>query len=234
MSGGLACLAALTGVAWAEDLERPGFPEWKDGTILRVLTDSAWAKPATVRLRWIKNEEPPVSYKDVPGVDRSPNKGFGSPVGGIGVPRNKLPVDADLLVRWSSALPVRQATALYKQRESKLSAARLNELVGVPGDDYVVEVRNVPAEVAHSGAESVEAIARQGTMLRTAGGRVIRPTGAKVNIQGSSLTVSVHFPRNEALGAADGDVEFQGDFQIFEVRVRFRLAAMKYLGRLQL
>jgi hypothetical protein len=222
------------GPGCAQDFGKPPFPEWKDSTVLRVLTDSPWSKSVNVRLEWIKREEQPVTYKDVPGADRSPNKGFGSPVGGIGVPRTRLPAEADLLIRWSSALPVRQAAALYRQREGKLSPARLNELIGVPATDYVLEIRGIPAEIAHSGAESIEAIARQSTELRTASGRVIKPSGAKVSMQGTSLTVFVHFPRTAPIGVEERDVEFLGGFQVFEFRMKFKLSPMMYLGRLEL
>jgi hypothetical protein len=228
----LALLLPLTGLA--QNLDKPPFPEWKDSTVLWVLTKSPWVKATEVPLRWTKREEQPISYKDVPGVDRSPDKNYGSPIGGIGVPKLKYPTEADLLLRWASALPVRQAAALYKQRDGKLSESKINELVGAPEGDYILELRGVPSEIAHSGAESVEAIARQSCLLRTSTGRVLRPSGARVNIQGAKLTIYIHFPKTEPLSPADREVEFSGDFQIFQVRERFRLSAMSYLGRLEL
>lgn len=218
----------------ADNLEKPPFPEWRDSTVLKLLTESPWARPVKVRLQWTNPKDQPISYKDVPGANQSPTRNSGSPIGGIGVPKIKLPLEAELVVRWASALPVRQAAALYKQRDSKLAPSRINELVGAPNDDYVLEIRGVPSEIAHSGAESVEMIARQSCRLRTASGRTLKPVSAHVNIQGAALTVYVHFPRSEPLQPADRDVEFLGDFQIFEVRQRFRLSAMSYLGRLEL
>ena len=128
----LVVVLACTALALAEDWTKPAFPEWREQTVLRLITDSPWAKVSKVKLEWVKRGEQPITYKDVPGADHSPNKPFGSPVGGIGVPRQKYPTQAELLIRWASALPVRQATALYKQREGKLDPAKLNELVGVP------------------------------------------------------------------------------------------------------
>lgn len=229
-----ALLALLSASAPAQNLSNPPFPGWRDSTVLQVLTDSPWAKSSTVRLRWTKQTNEPISYKDVPGADRSPTRGTGSPIGGIGVPKIKLPIEANVLVRWASALPVRQAAALYKQRDSKLPEARINELVGVPQSDYILELRGIPSEIAHSGAESIELIARESCRLRTAAGRVIKPSSARVNIQGATLTVYVHFPRSEPISPNDREVEFAGDFQVFQVKQRFRLSAMTYLDRLEL
>jgi hypothetical protein len=230
----LAILLLPAAHGFAQNLEKPPFPDWRDSTVLKLLTDSPWTRSFKVRLQWSDPRDQPISYKDVPGADQSPTRKSGSPIGGIGVPKIKLPLDADLLLRWASALPVRQAAALYKQRDSKLPPAKINELVGVPAAEYVLELRGVPSEIAHSGAESVEAIARQSCRLRTASGRVLKPVSARVNIQGAAMTVFIHFPRSEPIEMAERDVEFIGDFQIFEVRQRFRLSSMSYLGRLEL
>jgi hypothetical protein len=226
-------------LASAQDLNKPPFPEWRDSTVLRVLTDSPWSKRVNVPLQWTRRDEQPITYKDVPGADRSPARTpgapvGGSPIGGIGVPRSKLPSEASLIIRWASALPVRQAVALYKQRDAKLEPSKINELVGVPSPDYIVEIRGVPAEIAHSGAESVELIARQGSLLTTRTGRTIRPSRATVSIQGTTLTIQVHFPRADPLRKEEHSVEFSGNFQIFEIKQTFRLAAMTYLGHLEL
>ena len=218
----------------AQNLDKPPFPGWRESTVLKLLTDSPWARPVKVSLRWTKREDQPVSYKEVPGADASPTRGSGSPLGGIGVPKIKLPLDAELIVRWASALPVRQAAALYKQRDAGLPPSKINEMVGVPSEDYILEIRGIPSEIAHSGAESVEMIARQSCRLRTASGRTLQPSRARVNIQGSTLTVYIHFPRTQPLTVGDRDVEFSADFQIFEFRQRFRLASMTYLGRIEL
>jgi len=225
------CCAAL---GLGQDWSKPAFPEWRDQTVLRLITDSPWAKVSKVKLEWTKRGEQTITYKDVPGADHSPNKPFGSPVGGIGAPRLKYPTQAEILIRWASALPVRQAAALYKQREGKLDATKLNELVGVPSPDYILEVRGVPSEIAHMGAESVEQIARQSTFLRTAAGRVLKPVRAQVTLQGATLTLLVHFPRTEPIRAEERDVEFLGNLQIFEFKERFKLSSMTYLGHLEL
>lgn len=218
----------------AADWNNPPFPKWSDSTVARVVTGSPWAKRKSVPLEWRKREDRPFSPSDVPGTGPSANKPFGSPVGGIGVPRTSLPYTADILIRWASALPVRQAKALYRQRDGKLDASKLDELTGPPESDYVLEIYGVPAEVAHKGTGSIEALAVGSVSMRTARGRVIKPSSAEAKLNGSTLTILVRFPRTTPLEKKDGEIECRGDFQIFQFTERFKLASMMYLGRLEL
>src|SRR5262245_12158713 len=115
-----ALLAGLSGsLLGAADWKNASFPNWSEDTVLRLLVDSPWANSRTVKMTWYGNREANshITYKDVPGTQpgtpASSTAPGGSPVGGIGSGkiRNKLPDSADLIFRWASALPVRQAKA---------------------------------------------------------------------------------------------------------------------------
>jgi hypothetical protein len=220
-------------VASAQEWKKKDFPGWSEDTVLRLVSDSPWAKQKTVNLDWHKRSEQPLSPRDIPGADPT-QKPIGSPVGGIGVPRQTLPYKADILIRWASALPVRQATALYKQRDGKLDASKLNELVGPPDPDYVLEIYGLPTELAHKGAGSLEHLAVQSSYLRTEKGQTIKPARAQVTLNGPTLTIFIHFPRTAAIRPEDQEILCYGDFQIFEIKERFRLSQMMYLGHLEL
>lgn len=227
-------LAAGLGADWKDQ----PFPNWNDDAVMRILTDSPWAKPRSVRIEWRKREDRPITYKDVPGADHGnaiPNSG-GSPVGGIGagVPKSHLPERADLIVRWASALPIRHAKALYRQRDEKLSADRMNELIGVPAPDYVVEIFGVPAVVAHKGTGSVEAVIRDSARLETKTGRRLRPSRVEATVHGLELIILVHFSRSSPIQAIDRELEFYADLQVFDVKERFKLSAMMYQNHLEM
>jgi hypothetical protein len=224
--------------AMGADWKDRSFPNWDDDTVLRLLTDSPWAKAKTVPFIWEKREERPLTYKDVPGADRGNPipTGAGSPVGGIGggVPKSHLPDRADLIVRWSSALPVRHAKALYRQRDEKLNADRINELIGVPDQDYIVEIFGVPAVVAHQGTGSVESVARQSAWLKTKSGRTLRPNRVEATVHGLELKILIHFSRTNPIQPIDRELEFFADFQIFKLSEKFKLSQMMYQNHLEL
>ncbi|MBL8176485.1 MAG: hypothetical protein JNK48_17550 [Bryobacterales bacterium] len=222
--------------AGAADWRSKAFPDWDEDTVLRVLTDSPWANARTVKLEWRKREDqPPITYKDVPGADPARRTPVGSPVGGIGGKvKETLPDRADLIFRWASALPVRHARALYQLRDEKLPVGRLNAMIGVPQENYVLEVFGLPIVMAHQGTGSIEAVFRQGTTLRTKSGRLLRPVKVEAVLGAAELTVRIHFARTNPLTEKDREIEIAGDVQVMEFREKFKLGTMIYQGRLEL
>ena len=225
---------SIAGVATPADWDKNQFPNWSEETLLRIVTDSPWAKVQKVDLTWRKRDEPQVTYKDIPGTSpRGASAGAG-PLGGIGAPKPKLPQDADLIIRWAGALPVRQAIALYRQRHERPEIKNPSDLISAPQDGYVIEIFGVPAEVAHSGTESVEAIVQQSAWLRTKAGRTLRPSRVEAKLNGLNLTVLIHFPGREPFRLDDKEIECYADFQVFSVREKFKLSPMVYLGHLEI
>ncbi|MCC7497252.1 MAG: hypothetical protein IT160_06725 [Bryobacterales bacterium] len=232
-------LWALLGIALipatAADWNSRSFPGWNDHIVERILTDSPWTRPVTIRLDWISRGDRQVDYKQIPGASNQWPFPGGSPVGGIGAGKgSSLPDRADILVRWASALPVRQATALYKQRQDKLQSISVNQLVPAAPADYIVELFGVPSEVAHRGTASVEAIARGSAALKLQTGRVLKPNRVEALVHAGNMEILVHFSREEPILVTDREVEFSIDMQIFSVKEKFRLFPMRYQGDLQL
>jgi hypothetical protein len=216
-------------LAWSADWDRRPYERWDRETALRLLTDSPWAQPKTVALTWYERVQRPLRPQDIPGNDQRPGAGGAlGPLGSIGVPREKLPGRADVIIRWSSALPLRQATAVYRRIEEKKDESELAALVPKDDSDYVLEIFNVPVEVAHAGKEMVEVLAVRNTRLTLKDKRVLKPVGAKAIITGTTLALRIHFARDAALKAADGEMEATGDLQIFRFQARFNLKSMRF------
>lgn len=206
--------------------------DWDDRKVRRILTDSPWARRRRVRLEWFRREAAPPRAEDMPGATgpnmRRPDGG--NPIGGIGVPRTSLPLEADLIVRWSSALPVRQARALYLHRAQANSSRTLPELLEERPGEAILEIHGLPAQIAHKGAGSVELAAMQGARLVLARGRGLAPLKARADLTGLTLDLYLHFDR-AALASARGDIEVQVDLQIARFKQRFRVSQMYYGGR---
>ena len=230
----LRCLLTLLILvpASAAEWDQKVFPDWSDRAVLRLLTGSPWSKPRTVQFNWRKKEEK-FDYKTIPGADHNRDIGI-SPVGGIGAPKSHLPDKADVLLRWSNALPMRQAKALYQLRDEKLPASKLNKLIGVPELNYVLEIFGLPAEIAYKGTESIEALLMQSAVLKTTTGRTIKPVKVQVTTSGLLLKIFVHFPKSAAVSLADRELQFTADMQLFQIKEIFKLSEMVYQGSLDL
>lgn len=228
-------IAVLAGSAGAADWKADRFPDWPQETVHRVLTDSPWTRPKTVKLEWRSREDRPFDYREIPGAENNRRSTGGSPVGGIGVKRQTGLLDrADILIRWVGALPVRQATALYKQRNEKLAPEKLNELIAPPETDYVLELFGVPAELAHRGAGMIEALVKDSAYLRLRSGRTLKPSRVAATVHALTMTVRIHFPRTAPIDVKDQEVECFADLQVFSIKEKFKLAPMVYLGHIEL
>lgn len=231
----LLCLLSLS--AFAADWDRKPFPDWSDQDVLRLLTNSPWTRARSVDFHWYKRDRTQLDVRDIPGTSgpnaQSNNKSY-SPIGGIGVPKSSLPASADLLIRWSSSLPIRQAVALYKGRDAKLSEAEINKLIGTAGPDYILEIHGLPAEIAHLGTGALELAATRSVTVRTARGRTLTPSRAEARLDGLNVTLFLHFPRTVDLTLEDRDLDVEADFEVFRFKERFSLKAMRYLGHLDL
>ncbi len=230
------CGLFLVGIGLsAADWKDTKFPNWSEPSVLQVLTDSPWSHARTVKFAWHKREQAPLTYKDVAGADHAAGGSGVSPTWGIGAPkRSSLPDKANILVRWVSALPVRHATALYKQRDEKLDPGAVNALIPAPEADYVLELFGLPAEMAHQGAGMVERLVKDNSSLQLKSGLTVRPTRVEGQLQGLTLNLRIHFPSSPPITASDQEMEFSTDLQICAIREKFRLAAMTYLGRVEL
>ncbi|MCC6539656.1 MAG: hypothetical protein IT162_19055 [Bryobacterales bacterium] len=235
--------AISTRMLTAADFKPRPFPDWDEDTVMRVLVDSPWARVRKVKFSWYgwREEARQITARDIPGtnpaVKASSTAPGGSPVGGIGSGkmRNKLPDGVDLIFRWSSALPVRQAKALYRARRQgkPAQATQMVEARGAPG--YVLEIFGLPIEAGHAGAEALSSRLQKSAVLRTKTGVVRRAERAQATLTGEEFSVSIVFPRGDApLTAADGELECSGEAELFAFRERFKLRDMTYLGSIEL
>lgn len=224
------CASRVAAAPGADD-----WRQWNDKKVLQMLTGSPWARRRRVRLEWFRREPAPPRAEDIPGATgpnmRRPDGG--NPIGGIGVPRTSLPLEADLIVRWASALPVRQARALYLYRAQANPVRTLAELLEEEPAEAILEIHGLPAQIAHKGAGSVELAAMQGVRVVLARGKALVPLKARADLTGLTLDLYLHFDR-AALAAAKGDIEVRADLQVARFKERFRVSQMFYSGRLEI
>jgi len=235
-------LAALVGApalsaAFWDDKQ---FEDWSEEEILKLLTDSPWARSMTMRLKLNQSDSvDPWEGIPVPGTESSqqglpPGHGMGSPVGGIGAPKPRLPSEAAITVLWASALPVKQAIALSKLTAEQTLTDQARREIERSESDYVVGVYGIPAVVAHSGANLIESDIYRTARLRTARDLIMPPHSVYCPIEGAKIVITMRFSRDKPLTAQDRWVECSGSSELFQFRARFNLRQMMFEDELAL
>ena len=243
-------LLALLGTApllRAEPWEKQPFPNWTADVVHQLLTDSPWAHPVDVPFEF--RPAPggmlpslsrswqigvPPSVPDWPGrrSPRTTKPGPTTPTGG----GRRYPVRAEvyLTVRWSSALPIRQALALERWGRRGVDQPEAVAFLNEPPSDYVIEIFGMPARLGAEGTKNLERDLKKTARLLLKGRRPIEPLTVEVPEHGEHLSAELHFPRLEPVSADMGDLQFHAAAGGLEIESKFKLKAMVYDGRLEL
>lgn len=228
-------LASLAGVAFGKDWDKPEYPNWTREFVDEMLTDSPWARQLTAPFV-LPNVAPfatsfsqiglpgGIGLPRIPGVGwpRGQDRRFPAP--GDGRTSGGVKTEAYLTVRWSSALPVRQALALAERSAEVAPASK----------DYLIHIPGIPTVVAGESTAAMEKKLLKTAMLSVKGRRSVYALSAEVPEHGTHLMAALRIPRFEGLSAADGIVEFYAEAGPIVVRQRFPLKAMVYRGNLEL
>jgi hypothetical protein len=245
----LLCLPALVLASDTKWMEQD-YTQWSTADARRILNDSAWARQATAFFGTTDEDA-----RDFPVQSPTPrDAGMGGRSvsdgnwdGGVGrIPRGGTPT-LPVLVRWDSALPVREALLRLHDKAARDTERTLAE----PDKYYVLSVLGLVRarqQMQAAGAESADTPAgqgrtpydvtqtRQGLMnlarLYPKKGKTIVP--ADIRIDEATGNVQVFFPKSTPLDDKDKEVTFQITYGSIKVTQRFKLKDMMYRGKLEL
>jgi len=228
LAGTVAVLLASAALIAADFWEDKDFTTWSPQQVEKMLSDSPWAKKATIVLGSLREGQ-------ASGGFSSGGAGFGGGGGGrdsdggggefSGVRR------ITVTVAWISALPVRQAIARLRVG---LDAPVLPDDKRMPDDEafYVVAVAGLPTRVAQAGTLGE---VRDKTTLKSRQKEPIKPADIHV-VPENKQTVRVEFvfPRSAAFSLDDKEVEFVTKMGAADIAKKFTMADMRVHGRLAL
>jgi hypothetical protein len=248
--------AALT--LWAADVwQAKPFTDWNDKDLLKIMTDSPWAKKVSVALPMAGGRGGPAP----PGVGgggggRGGGRGGGGPQGtkdsgggdpgisgdaglgggggdvgggggGGGVP------ETQLIVRWRTAMTVNEALAKSKYGAEAGTSPDAKKMLEPEPKYYVIWVAGLPANLRPRDAAAKEEMMKQSTLNPKD-----KNSTAAVDIQfggqGRATDFFFLFPKTMALTTDDKEVEFATKFGKTVVKTKFRLKDMEINGKLDL
>lgn len=232
----------------------PAFPDWSRAHIDKVLTDSPWAHQKTIPFVHQPREREPekefsFSQIGLPGGIGFPRRGGGTSIpggtwpGGAGrggsgrggsQTSSGIHTEAYLTVRWSSALPVRQALVLTEFGKGGFQDPKAKELLERAPSQYVVDVSGFPAILFSRNIKALEADLAKNTRIYLKGRKPLAPLSVEVPEQGMHLSATLQFPRWKDVSDDEGTVEFTSRAGTMKIEIPFKLKPMVYQRHLEM
>ena len=258
-----AALAALSVAAlWAADFwEAKSYTEWSAKEVDKVLNKSPWSQDVTIRMVGSFSPGAGGGFGGHGGGGRpgggggggfgggggggggggaygsggggrgggrgGGGGGFGGPGGGVGMPQ------MTAVVRWFSALPVKQASVKLRYGNEAATATDGLNYLNREEPNYVVSVAGLPGRMAGFMQRMPDQI-KQNTSLRRKGKEPILPADLQVTTQMEKTDLYFVFPKTDPITLDDKDVEFWMKTERMEIKRKFKLKKMLFNGELSL
>lgn len=238
----------LASEPWSKDPQK-----WTTADVERILNSSPWAQTANAAFADAQDNEPPPPGP-LPGAEQAGMAGprgatDGRWDGGVGrTPHGGMP-SLPMLIRWDSALPIREAAANVASPAgaSPNTSATTAEQAA---KDYVITIIGLVPAKRYRDAGQLSGQSRsddnvdardpeellEGLMANTRLVRRGRPALSPENVKldGDSGVVHVYFPRTDPILAGEKEVVFTMRFGSLTLQKIFRPINMIYRGRLEL
>ncbi|HAX42295.1 MAG TPA: hypothetical protein PLF84_04550 [Bryobacteraceae bacterium] len=151
------------------------------------------------------------------------------------VPIEKPPTRTEvyLVVRWKSALPVRQALALAEFGHKQLDDSRAVELLNRKPANLELQIAGFPALLFTGRAPDLESQLRRTARVSVPGQPPAPPESVAVPPHGNHLMAELTFPRFASLTPADQSIRLSATVDGARIEREFKLKEMLYQGRLE-
>jgi hypothetical protein len=245
----LACLASSVILLASQPWTGKDYMHWTTEDVQRILTASPWAQAASASFdTQATPDETPVA--PVPGAAQAGMAGRngasdGHWDGGVGrMPRGGVP-SLQVIVRWDSALPIRQALVRSEPGERSTAQVQKDYIITVLGLVPAGSYRSAGRLETQSTSDTLDSTGRdahdpeemlEGLMstsrLRAHGLAPIPPEDVKLD----PATGAIHlfFPRSSSITQSNKEITFTTRFGSMKIEKTFRLKDMVYQGKLEL
>jgi len=210
----------------AEFWQKP-FTQWSDKDATRMVTDSPWAKSTSISM-----SGPPApaglgggggfGHGGLPGGPQG-----GADAGGPGMSFN-------IVARWESALPIRQAQVRLKFGAEADKSADAAKFLAEDEKAYEIVLSGPLGGFLMGPPEAVAKTLTDVTVLSSHRTGEIKPTHIELSPPGRSMDVLFVFPRSMPFMADDKEVEFSTKLGKSTLKYRFKLKDMVYNDKLEL
>jgi len=194
------------------------YTEWSDKEAQRLLNNSPWVREVELMIGGAPGA-------GTPGGGRG---GRGGPGGDVAAP-----APISVVLRWQTALPIKQALARLKFGKDVASSADAKTFLDHEETTYVIAV-SAPPEMMAGHPEQMKSALKGLTTLTVKAKGVLTPSEVQIMPNNKTVDVYFSFPRTAALSPEDKEVEFSTRIGFSAVTSKFRLKDMVFNGKLEL
>jgi hypothetical protein len=218
----------------AADFWQKPYTEWSDKDAAKMITDSPWAKSAGVSMGGPGGGPPPMPPGGGGGFG-----GGGGPQGGGGSEfgpgaQGSAPPTFEIVARWQSALPIRQAFVHLKfGAEADKSADAKKALEELDRPYEIVLSGPMAMFLGGKPGEAAKALSEV-TSLSSRRTGPIKSIQIEVGKPGKTMDVLLAFPRSMPFTVEDKEVELVTKLGTSTLRYKFKLKDMVLNGKLEM
>jgi hypothetical protein len=229
---------------WAADFwQAKPYTDWNDKEILKIETNSPWAKQVAVSMGeggggGSKGGRSKGGGGGAGGDD--PAMGSGGNAGGRGIQEvgGGAPggggASLNLTVCWQTALPVREAVAKKKFGAEAATSADAKKLIQEEQKFYAIVVSGFPGRAMRANGDKMKEMLLQSTTLTVKGKDPIQATDVQTSSSDQKGLALFVFPKTTPLSLDDKEVEFSTKLGPLVVKQKFHLKEMVLNGKLEL
>jgi hypothetical protein len=240
-------LALLAMVLSAADfwISKP-FTEWSEKDARRLIDNSPWAKQLGAGANAMPNNNGGNGRRGNPTMIDPDNAGAGpagdiTDAGAAGGRRGHGGADdvntqetTTLVIRWQSALPVKQALVRIKYGSEAGTAPSAKKFLETDDNVYVIAVTGLTDAMMRGLPEKIKQDLKERTTLSAKGKENIAPSDVQITRVGRVSDVYFLFPKTTPFTVDDKDIDFAARFPTTFVRQRFHVKDMVVNGKLDL
>jgi hypothetical protein len=214
------------------------FTEWNDKEVQKMLNDSPWAH---------KDALPMEGGGGMPGGGGgrrgggrggmsflSPQDEGGGGRGGGDMGGGSFAPSIEIVLRWHTALPIKQAIARARYKDQAGSSPEAAKTLSREELFYIVGISGIPSRMATVTPQDLKA----GAQLVIKGHPAIQATDVQTDQQQGRTTLYMVFPKQQSGGHVitvdDKEVEVVLKAKLLDIKRKFKLADMVFDGKLEM
>ncbi len=204
---------------------------WSDKDLQKIMTNSPWARTFTV---------PPPGAGGGGGDFTPPpmGEGRGGRGGGGGggpeVPAVGGPLSLDIVARWQSALPLKQAFVRIKYGAEAATSPDAKAILDQAEPDYVIILSGPLQPFLRGKPEELKAAFMSTASLAAKGKSELKPTEVKIDANPAKPQVILSFSRTAPFTPEDKEIELNTKLGPLALKYKFRVRDMMFNGKLEL